>query len=86
MAVKQTEYRGMAVKAAAFEVVGTGRFVVVGSIARPRAPSADRKERFFEPPSADGFFDDPYDGIDSAIAYAREIIDGRVPGLEVDDL
>lgn len=86
MAVKQIQYRGMTVKAAAFEVMESHRFIVLVSISRMRARSIDRKEKFFEPPSADGFFDDPYEGIDTAVAYARAIIDGRVPDLTVEDL
>jgi len=86
MAVRQVEYRGMTIKAAAFEVMGTGRFVVTLSIARTRIRSKDRKDKVFEPPSDDGFFDDQYEGLDVAIAYGREIIDGGVPNLTVDDL
>jgi hypothetical protein len=83
MAVRQIEYRGMTVKAAAFEVMGLNRFIVLVSISRR---SAKRKAKFFEPPCDDGFFDDPDEGLDSAVAYARAIIDGDVPGLTVEDL
>lgn len=86
MAVKEVQYRGLTVKAAAFEVMGLGRFIVLVSVSRSHARSIDRKERFFEPPSADGFFDDQYDGLDCAVAYARAIIDGGVPGVTIDDL
>jgi hypothetical protein len=86
MAVKQIQYRGLTVKAAAFEVMGLGRFIVLVSVSRTRARSTDRKERFFEPPSDDGFFDDADEGLDCAVAYARAIIDGGVPGETVDDL
>jgi hypothetical protein len=86
MAVKQIEYRGMTVKAAAFEVMGLARFVVLVSISRMHARSTERKEKFFEPPSDDGLFDDPYEALDSAVAYARAIIDGGVPGETIEDL
>jgi hypothetical protein len=86
MAVKQIHYRGMTVKAAAFEVVDINRFVVLVSISRTHARPTDRKEKFFEPPSADGFFDDQDEGLDSAVAYARAIIDGHVPDVTVEDL
>ena len=86
MAVRQVEYRGMTIKAAAFEVMGTGRFVVTVSIARTRTGSKDRKDKVFEPPSEDGFFDDQYEGLDVAIAFGREIVDGNVPNVTVDDL
>jgi hypothetical protein len=61
MAVKQVQYRGLTVKAAAFEVMGLGRFIVLVSVSRTQTRSIDRKEKFFEPPSADGFFDDRYE-------------------------
>jgi hypothetical protein len=86
MAVKQVDYRGMTIRAAAFEAMGTGRFIAVVSIARTSARARDRREKFFEPPSEDGLFDDSDDGLDAALAYAREIIDGRIPDLTVDDL
>jgi hypothetical protein len=86
MAVKQIQYRGMMVKAAAFEVMGLGRFIVLVSVSRTHARSADRKEKFFEPPSDDGFFDDQYQGLDSAVAYARAVIDGSVPDVTIEDL
>jgi hypothetical protein len=86
MAVKQVLYRGMTVKAAAFEVTEFNRFIVLVSISRTQARATDRKEKFFEPPSEDGFFDDPDEGLDSAVAYARAIIDGRVADVTVKDL
>jgi hypothetical protein len=86
MGVTETEYRGMTIKAGAFEVVAIGRFVVSVSIARADEPVADRKAKFFEPPSEDGFFDSPEEGLQVAVAFARAIIDGEIPGLTVDDL
>ena len=50
MAVKEIQYRGLTVKAAAFEVMGISRFIVLVSVSRTHARSTDRKEKFFEPP------------------------------------
>jgi hypothetical protein len=86
MALRQVEYRGMTIKAGAFEVFGTRRFIACLSIARDGTPAALRKTKFFEPPSEDGLFDDPEEALESALAFAQAIIDGEVPGLTVDDL
>jgi hypothetical protein len=86
MGVKQVEYRGMLIKAGAFEVVETGRFIVSVSIARDGAWPGQEKAKFFEPPSEDGFFDDPEEGLECAVAFARAIIDGEIPGLTVEDV
>ena len=86
MALKQVEYRGMSIKAGAFEVVGTGRFVVSLSIARDGSPAGSQNAKFFEPPSEDGFFDDADAALESALSFARAIIDGEIAGLTVDDL
>ena len=55
MGVKQLRYRGMTIKAGAFEVVKTGRFIVSLSIARV-GMGARRKTKLFEPPSGDRLF------------------------------
>jgi hypothetical protein len=86
MGLRQVEYRGMTIKAAAFEVVGTRRFIASVSIARDGIRPAVRKTKFFEPPSEDGLFDDPEEALESALAFAHAIIDGEVAGLTVDDL
>ena len=85
MALRQDEYRGMTIKAGAFEVIGTARFVVSLSIARG-GDGVGRRAKFFEPPSEDGLFDDPEEALEAALAFARAIIDGEVAGLTVDDL
>lgn len=85
MALRQDEYRGMTIKAGAFEVIGTCRFVVSLSIARG-GDGVRRRAKFFEPPSADGLFDDPEEALEAALVFARAIIDGEVAGLTVDDL
>lgn len=84
MALRHAEYGGMTIKVGAFEVIGTRRFVVSLSIARDG--DRFRKAKFFEPPSEDGFFDDPEEALEAALAFARAIIDGEVAGLTVDDL
>ncbi|HVO46306.1 MAG TPA: hypothetical protein VMT29_08205 [Steroidobacteraceae bacterium] len=86
MAVKQVDYREMTIRAAVFEAVGTGRFIAVVSIARTGRPAKDRREKLFEPPSEDGLFDDPDEALATALTYAREIIDGNVPDLTIEDL
>lgn len=86
MGVKKVEYRGMLIKAGAFEVVGTGRFIVSVSIARDGSLGVYGRAKFFEPPSEDGFFDDPEEGLECAVAFARAIIDGEIPGLTVEDV
>lgn len=86
MALKQVDYKGLTIKAGAFEVIGTGRFVVSLSIARGSSRAAQSRARFFEPPSHDGFFEDPEAALDSALAFARAIIDGTISGLTVDEL
>ena len=84
MALKQTNYRGMLIKAGAFEVVEAHRFVASLIIARDGSPSGNAK--LFNPPSKDGLFDDPEEALGVALAFARSIIDGQVAGLTVEDL
>ncbi len=87
MALRQAKYRGMMIKAGAFEVVGMHRFVVSLSIARDGSLAASgTTAKLFEPPSEDGLFDDPEEALEAALAFARQIIDGEVAGLTVDDL
>lgn len=86
MALKEVEYKGMTIKAGAFEVIGTGRFLVSLRIARASRIAAQSNARFFEPPSADGLFEDAEAGLESALAFGRAIVDGKVAGLAVDDL
>jgi len=86
MALKEAKYRGMMIKAGAFEVVGMRRFVVSLSIARDGSLAASGTAKLFEPPSEDGLFDDPEEALEAALVFARAIIDGEVAGLTVDDL
>ena len=87
MALRQDEYRGMTIKAGAFEVIGTCRFVVSLSIARGAAtrPASERRSSSSRLPRW-AVFDDPDEALESALAFARAIIDGEVAGLTVDDL
>jgi len=86
MGIREIGYRGMLIKAGAFEVVATGRFIVSVSIARDGSLAGQQNAKFFEPPSDDGFFDDPEEGLECAVAFARAIIDGEIPGLTLDDV
>ena len=86
MALRQVEYSGMTITAAAFEVVGTGRFIVALSIARTFTAGVDCSAKLFEPPSDDGLFDNVDEALESAIAFGRSIIDGDIPGESVGDL
>jgi len=83
MALRQANYRGMLIKAAAFEVVELHRFIVSLIIARDGSPWT---AKLFSPPSKDGLFDDPEEALDATLAYGRAIIDGEVAGLTVQDL
>jgi hypothetical protein len=85
MAAKRMEYKGMLIKAAAFEVVGTGCFLATLLIRR--SGSAHRRNaKLFDLPSSKGLFEDPDEALDCTIAYARAIIDGEIPGQTVKDL
>jgi len=86
MPLKELQYKGMTLKAGAFEVIGTGRFLVSVGITRGSGMSGQSRARFFEPPSPNGLFSDPDVGLESALAFGRAIIDGNVAGLTVDDL
>jgi hypothetical protein len=85
MSVREVEYRGMTVRAAAFEVAETGCFVTSLLITRT-GYSRSGKTKLFEPPSPDGFFSDAEEALESALAFARAIIDGEIPDHTVGDL
>jgi hypothetical protein len=86
MALRQLEYDGMTITAAAFELAGTGRFVVALSIARSMTAGVHCNAKLFEPPSDDGLFDNVDEALELAIAFGRAIIDGEIPGHSVGDL
>jgi hypothetical protein len=85
MSVREVEYEGMTIRVAAFEVAGTGRFVTSLLIARTGG-SGSGNTKLFEPPSPDGFFSDSEEALESALAFARAIIDGEIPDHTVGDL
>ena len=85
MPVREMEYKGMTIRAAAFEVVGTGRFVASLLVVRTSFPRS-QNTKLFEPPSPDGFFRDSEEALESALAFARAIVDGEVPDHTVEDL
>jgi hypothetical protein len=85
MAAKRMEYKGMLIKAAAFEVVGTGRFIATLLIRRS-GPAHRRNAKLFDLPSSKTLFEDREEALDCTVAYARAIIDGEIPGQTVWDL
>jgi len=85
MPVREVQYKGMTIRAAAFEVDDTGHFVASLLISRTGI-SRSGTTKLFDPPSPDGFFEDPEEALESALAFAWAIIDGEVPGHTVADL
>jgi hypothetical protein len=75
MALRQIEYQGVIITAAAFEVAGTGRFLVTLSIAKGTGDGEQRDAELFDPPSHDGLFDSIEEALESAIAFGRSIVD-----------
>ncbi|MBM3346389.1 MAG: hypothetical protein FJY55_07855 [Betaproteobacteria bacterium] len=86
--LRQIKYKGMTLKAAAFEVDGTGGFVSSLCIERAGARSGGRSRRacLFDPPCPEGFFETDEEALDQALAFGMAIIDGEIRGLSVDDL
>lgn len=86
--LRQIEYKGMTLKAAAFEVVGLGGFVPSLSIERAgvRADGRSGRACLFDPPCPNGFFETDEEALDETLAYGMAIIDGEIRGLTVDDL
>ena len=84
MALRQIEYEGVTITAAAFEVAGSGRFMVALSVARASAGDERRYAQFLDPPSRDGLFDNIEDALESGIAFGRAIVDGDIPGEGVE--
>jgi hypothetical protein len=76
MALRQIEYEGVTITAAAFEVAGTGRFLVTLSIASGSGDDKQSDAELFDPPSPDGLFDSIEEALESAIAFGRSIVDG----------
>lgn len=78
MALRQIEYGGMVITAGAFEVVGTGRFFAVLSIARPVRRGTQHNSKLFHP--AEGLFNDTEGALDAAVEFGRAIVDGTALG------
>jgi hypothetical protein len=76
----------MMLYAGAFEVVGINRFISTLRIEMKSGgePSGDAK--LLSPPCPDALFADAEAALDSAITFARALIDGEIPGLTMDDL
>ena len=80
MPIKCVKYKGMVIRAGAFEVLGTGRFVPVLSIGTDDASGGYASARSFNPPCPDDLFEDSEDALECAIEFGRAIIDKQVPG------
>ena len=79
MALRQIEYEGVTIAAAAFEVVGSGRFLVALSIANVSAECDRRYAQFLDSASRDGLFDSIEEALDAAISIGRAIVDADIP-------
>lgn len=88
MPLRQIEYKGMTLKAAAFEVVGAGGFLPSLSIERAGERAGGRAGRacLFNPPCPAGLFETDEEALDQTLAFGMAIVDGEVRGLTVDDL
>ncbi len=87
MPVKRASYKGFEIRAGAFEVVARGRFFSTVMVTRDGAkPPGDAKLLDPTSPTADGLFASLEEALDSAIAFGKAVIDGRVPGQTVDNL
>ena len=83
--VRYLEYKGMTIKAGAFEFNAEGRYVSILSIARNGAGGEQGSVKLFDPPCPDDLFADADDALDAAIAHGRAIVDGEVPGARMED-
>lgn len=86
MALKQAEYSGMCITAAAFELVDTEHFIALVSVARASKDCSDRNAKLFELPPDDARFDTAEEALDAAVAFGIALIDGDIAGESVDDL
>jgi hypothetical protein len=85
MPVRCVEYKGMTIKAGAFELNGGGRYVSVLSIGRSGDGDGQRAVKLFDPPCPDDLFGDVDEALESAIAHGQAIIDGNVAGAYMDN-
>jgi len=83
--VRYLEYKGMMIKAGAFEFNAEGRYVSILSIARSGAGGEQGSAKLFDPPCPDNLFADADEALDAAIAHGRAILDGEVLGARMED-
>jgi len=83
--VKYLEYKGMTIKAGAFEFNAEGRYVSILSIARRGAGGEQGSAKLFDPPCPDDLFGDADEALDAAIEHGRAIVDGEVPDVHMED-
>jgi len=83
--VRYLEYKGMMIKAGAFEFNAEGRYVSILSIARSGAGGEQGSAKLFDPPCPDDLFADADEALDAAIAHGRAILDGEVLGARMED-
>ena len=74
MPVKYLEYKGMTIKAGAFEFNAEGRYVSILSIARRGAGGEQGSAKLFDPPCPDDLFGDADEALDAAIEHGRAIV------------
>ena len=86
MPVKQALYEGMMINVGAFEVAGTGRFIVSLAIARRAAHGTGQKTRLFDLPDEHDYAQSADEALEFGLARGRAIIDGEIPGETVADL
>jgi hypothetical protein len=86
MALRQIQYEGMTITAAAFQLLGSAHCLVALSIARTLTHGDPRTAALFEPPSGDRLFDDVDDALESALAFGCAIVDGEIPGESLEGL
>ena len=71
MPVREVEYNGLTVKAAAFEVVGTGSFIVSLAIVVNAGDGKQERMRLIELPTTDEWFCDVEEALEFASTMAK---------------
>jgi len=71
MPVRSVEHRGFSIRATAFEVGSTGRFMASLEIDR----TGSTQGNLIDLPVTDGLFDSAEEALADAIAHARRVID-----------
>lgn len=84
MSMKQIEYKGMRINAAAFEVAELDRFISTLWIENKRERAPAQSAKLFSPPWPAELFADERTALDCAIAFGRSVIDGEVPGVTME--